>query len=130
MIVDTSAVVAILFQEPDARRFAEHLAREEPLLISAATLVEIGIVALRHGGQRLLVDAMRIVEESAMQVAPVTAERAQSAIAAYGRFGRGVGCPACLTFGDCFAYALAKETNQPLLFKGADFSRTDVKAAT
>jgi ribonuclease VapC len=129
VIVDTSAVVAILIQEPDARIYADCLEQERPLRISAATLVEIGIVALRRGGEPLLSAAVRIVEESGIEVAPVTAERARSAIAAYGSFGRGVGRPACLTFGDCFSYALAKETSEPLLYKGDDFAKTDVRSA-
>ena len=128
-VVDSSAIVAILLQEPDALTYASVLEREEPLLISAATIAEIGIVAVRRGGQPLLRDLERVMEETPFEIAPLTAERAQAAIAAYARFGRGVGNPACLNYGDCFSYALAKEVNQPLLFKGANFSRTDLKSA-
>lgn len=126
MIVDTSALIAILRDEPDARRFAEAIEAADRARISAATYVEIGAVidsaqdpvASRRVDE--LLDAGRI------SVEPVTATQARIARDAYRDFGKGSGHPAGLNFGDCFAYALAREAGEGLLFKGDDFSKTDI----
>lgn len=125
MILDTSAVVAILEQEPEAERFAAALAGTA-CAMSAATLVEASIaIAARRGaaGCRYL---DRLLEEAAVQIVPVSAEHARIAREAYLRFGKGRH-PAGLNYGDCFSYALAVAAGQPLLFKGDDFGQTDVK---
>ncbi|MGH6933184.1 MAG: type II toxin-antitoxin system VapC family toxin [Dongiaceae bacterium] len=125
MIVDSSAVLAILFAEPDAERFAEAIAAAEVRRMSAANFVEAAIVvdsATEATGGRQL-DAF--LRRSGIVIEPVNEEQAHIARQAYFDFGKGRH-PAGLNFGDCFAYALAKATGESLLFKGGDFSRTDV----
>ena len=130
MIVDTSALVALLRGEDDAPRFARALAkRGERKSISAATFLETAIVI---DGSRDAIASRRldeVVAKSNLAIEPVTAEQANIARAAYRDFGKGSGHPAGLNFGDCFAYALAKTSGEPLLFKGNDFSKTDITAA-
>lgn len=129
MIVDTSALIAILRDEPEAEAFALALAAASAPRISAANYLETAIVidigrdpiASRHVDD-LITQAKLVIE-------PVTAEQAVIARHAYRDFGKGSGHPAQLNFGDCFAYALARSTGEPLLFKGEDFSRTDVTPA-
>jgi ribonuclease VapC len=125
MIVDTSALLAILFQEEDAQRYANAIAGAEPALISAATLVEAGIVLDCKVGPEAVQDFNVLIERAGIEVVPVDAEQAQIAIEAYRHYGKG-NHAAGLNFGDCFAYALAKLTGVPLLFKGEDFSKTDI----
>jgi len=130
MIVDTSALVAVVREEPDAERFFRALSeRREPKWMSAANYLEAAIVI---DGARSPISSRRFDEAVAaaeITVEPVTREQAEIARAAYRDFGRGSGHPAGLNFGDCFAYALAKAMREPLLFKGDDFSHTDVAAA-
>lgn len=129
MILDTSAVVAILRREPEAQRFSELVEQDAAPKMSAATYLEAGIVmdAARDAViSRQLDQFLRIAE---VDVRPVTMEQARLAREAYRDFGRGSGHPARLNFGDCFAYALAKDTGEPLLFKGADFGETDIEEA-
>lgn len=129
MIIDTSAVIAILRQEPEARRFAEAIEAAAVRRISAATYVEIGAVI--DGGRDPV--ASRLVDEmltmAGIVIEKVTAQQGRIARDAYRDFGKGSGHAAGLNFGDCFAYALAKEKGEPLLFKGDDFSHTDVAVA-
>jgi ribonuclease VapC len=129
MIVDTSALVALLRGEDDAPRFARALAaRGEPKRISAASFLETAIVI---DGSRDAIASRRfdeVVAKSKLSIEPVTAEQAAIARAAYRDFGKGSGHPAQLNFGDCFAYALAKATDEPLLFKGEDFGFTDIRS--
>lgn len=128
MIIDTSALVAILFDEPDARRFAEAIVSADDRRISAATFVEVSIVveAQTRGSGPSQLDAL--LRTAAIVVEPVTEEQARIARQAFVDFGKGRH-PAGLNFGDCFSYALAKAVGQSLLFKGADFARTDVESA-
>ena len=125
MVIDTSALLAILFNEPDAEGFARAIAAAERRVISAANLLEAGIVIDNQisptAGRQL--DAF--VERAALSIAPVTPDQVRVARQAYLDFGKG-NHMAGLNFGDCFAYALAKTTGEPLLFKGDDFSRTDI----
>jgi ribonuclease VapC len=129
MIVDTSAVVAILRAEDDAPRFAMALARGgEAKRISAANLLEAAILI---DGPRDAIASRRLDElmsKANLVIEPVTKEQAEIARLAYRDFGKGSGHPAGLNFGDCFAYALAKVTGEPLLFKGEDFGRTDLRS--
>ena len=130
MIIDTSALIAILRDEPDARRLAESIQAASERRISAATYVELGAVV---DGARDPVASRRVDEllaTASISIEPVTEEQARLAREAYRDFGKGSGHAAALNFGDCFAYALARATGQPLLFKGDDFSRTDISAAT
>ncbi len=128
MIVDTSAVVAILFAEPDAGDYAHAIAAAEPCRMSAATLVETSIVVqlqTKSGGMQQL-DAF--LRRAAIAIDPVSEEQAHIARQAYADYGKGRHA-AGLNFGDCFAYALAKATGEPLLYKGRDFARTDIESA-
>jgi ribonuclease VapC len=125
MVVDTSALLSILFQEEDAQRYADAIAGEESALISAGTLIEAGIVLDCKLGPGAVRDLSALIERAGIEVAPVDAEQAQIAIEAYRDYGKG-NHAAGLNFGDCFAYALVKVTGAPLLFKGDDFSKTDI----
>ncbi len=129
MIVDTSAIVAILRGEPERaalRRVLEDAPRRS---VSAATLVETFSVMDRGTQPTTARDVDAWLSEQDVQVAPFTERQARIAREAYRDFGRGSGHPARLNLGDCFAYALAKDTGEPLLFKGNDFGHTDVLSA-
>lgn len=128
MIVDSSVLVAILFNEPEAQSFLT-LLMQRPASISAANYFEAGMVVDRKTLDEIPRRAFdTLVETSALQIVDVTRTQADAARAAHRRFGKG-NHPAQLNFGDCFAYALAKETGEPLLFKGNDFSQTDIISA-
>ncbi len=128
MIIDSSAVCAILFGEPDTRRYEEAIASADVRRMSAGNLLEAAILVESRsgplGGDQL--DAL--IERAAIEVVPVTAEQITAARRAWRRFGRGRH-RAALNMGDCIAYALAEATREPLLFKGDDFALTDVEAA-
>jgi ribonuclease VapC len=129
VIVDTSVVLAVLLDEPEARRYAEAIADAPRRSLSAATYVEAGIVV---DGNRDPVLARRfddLLDRAEIAIAPVTAEHATVARQAYRDYGKGSGHPARLNFGDCFSYALARVSGEPLLFKGEDFTHTDVEPA-
>lgn len=128
MIVDTSAVMAILRKEPDAPTFGAALARAPRAAISAATLVELCMVAESRAGAAAWVEVEALMADAAIEVAPLTAGQAALACEGWRRFGKGRH-PAGLNLGDCFSYALARERGEPLLFKGEDFARTDVRRA-
>jgi ribonuclease VapC len=130
MIVDTSALIAILRDEPDAMSYAKAIANAAVRCISAASYVETAAVidASRDPiASRRFDDLLR---EAHFVIEPVTEAQARIAREAYRDFGRGSGHPASLNFGDCFAYALAKAKNEPLLFKGDDFAHTDITPAS
>jgi ribonuclease VapC len=129
MVIDSSALLAIVLGEPEAADFLRIIKNAPIRRVSAASFVETGMILRRdQSGQRQqlfedLIVALRL------SIAAVTEQQARAALVAFGSFGKGRGHPAGLNFGDCFAYALAKISGEPLLFKGADFSRTDVQAA-
>ena len=125
MVVETSAVLAILLDEPEAAEFAQLIEDDPAPVISAASVVEAGIVLISRHGLEARDDLWDFIEQGGLQVEPVTAEQAELALEAYQRYGTGRH-RAGLNFGDCFAYALCKATGQPLLFKGQDFSQTDI----
>jgi ribonuclease VapC len=129
VIIDTSAVIAILRAEPEAATYAAALEDAVDRRMSAATYVEAAAVidSGRDPVASRRFDELMVVAE--ITVIPVTVGQARIAREAYRDFGRGSGHPAKLDFGDCFAYALAKEYREPLLFKGDDFTRTDVVSA-
>ena len=129
MIVDTSALLAIARGEVDAERYSLAIERSRDISISAGTLFEASIVADRSGDPLVSRLFDQIVRESGANTQPVTAEQARIAREAYRDFGKGSGHPAGLNFGDCFAYALAKERNEPLLYKGDGFAQTDIRSA-
>jgi ribonuclease VapC len=129
MIVDSSAIIAILRNEPDAAAMAEAL-QEAPIRhISAVTYVEAAVVADNDRNPLLSRRFDSLVRDAQMLVEPVTARQAELARHAYRDFGKGRH-KAGLNLGDCFAYALAKEMDEPLLFKGDDFRHTDIEVAT
>jgi len=127
MVVDTSALVAILLLEQDARAYADAIAGAESTVMSAASCAELTIVAISRG-TRGRAELEATLTDALIEIVPVTIDQAHIAADAYERYGRGRH-PAALNFGDCFAYALAKSGNEPLLFKGADFGLTDVVRA-
>lgn len=129
MIIDTSALIAILRDEPDAARYAKAIAATTTRRFSAANYVETAAVI---DGSRDPVASRRfddLLREAEVVIEPVTESQARIAREAYRDFGRGSGHSAKLNLGDCFAYALARATGEPLLFKGNDFTRTDVTQA-
>lgn len=126
MIIDSSALVAILRREPEAEAFtAAILATDEPTM-SAASYLESGIVIDRSCDLQASADVDRVITTLRITIASVTENQARLARAAYQRFGKGTGHPAGLNFGDCFSYALAAESGEPLLYKGDDFSACDI----
>jgi len=128
MIIDTSAIIAILAAEPEADRFTQAIVTND-VKTSAASFLEAAIVLDRRGSAELSAELDRFIHWARANIEPVTATQARLARRAYQQFGRGSGHPARLNFGDCFSYALAKETAEPLLFKGTDFAQTDVLVA-
>jgi ribonuclease VapC len=128
MIIDTSALVSILDQEPEAERLAHAIATASERMLSAANLVETGIVMQVRRGDEAVRDFDLLLAKLKIEIIAVSAKQANLARKAFQRFGRGRH-PARLNFGDCFAYALAKDSGAPLLFKGEDFPQTDIAVA-
>ena len=132
MIVDTSALVAIIRSESDGSIYFEALREavesDIPLRISAASLFELYLVIDKERSEPLSQAADAVLAQFPLEVVSVDREHAVTARMAHQRFGRGSGSAARLNFGDCFSYALARETGEPLLFKGNDFAHTDVEA--
>ena len=129
MILDTSAVIAILRLEAEASEFARIIERAKQLRISAVSYVEAAAVIDGSKDPIASRDFDELIEVAQIALEPVTEAQARIARQAYRDFGKTSGHPAELNFGDCFSYALAKSKGEPLLFKGQDFSRTDVKSA-
>ncbi len=127
MVADTSAIMAVLTNEPESQAFAATMREDGEVLVSAATAVELMIVA-QGKGELVYQDSIRFLEESYIEVVPFDEAQALTAAQAYQTFGRG-NHPAALNFGDTFAYALASVRGLPLLFKGNDFSLTDIGIA-
>ncbi len=128
MVVDTSALLAILLDEPERRELNEAIEAAETCTMSAATLVEVSIVVESRFGAAGLRDLDHYLERAGVELAAVDREQALMARRAFSRFGRGRHS-AGLNYGDCFSYALATVLGEPLLFKGDDFARTDVTPA-
>jgi ribonuclease VapC len=129
MILDSSAVIAILRDEPEAKRFAKSIQDASHRRISAVNYVETAAVidsSRDPVASRQFDDLLR---EAEVTIEPVTKIQARIARDAYRDFGKGSGHPAKLNFGDCFSYALAKAMGEPMLFKGDDFSHTDIEPA-
>ncbi len=129
MVVDSSAILAILFQEEGAEGFARRIEAVERPLVSTATVIETGIVMIARHGPAGRSDLEALLEEGGFGIEQVTVEQVDIALQAFQRYGKGQGHAPGLNFGDCFAYALAKATERPLLFKGDDLSRTDIRPA-
>jgi len=128
MIIDGSALFAILADEPEKRPFSLAITAAPTRIMSAATAVEAGMVALGRKGEPGLAQLQALIGKLEIETSAFTSEHVGFAIDAFRRFGKGRH-PAGLNFGDCFSYALAKATGEPLLFKGDDFSQTDIKRA-
>ena len=127
MVVDTSALMAILLDEPEAERFGRVVAEAPRAVLSSANYVEFGMLAYTR--RNLSVARIDLtLDRWGVTIVPVSPAQARLAVEAFARYGKG-NHPARLNYGDCFAYALAKERGEPLLFKGEDFARTDIAAA-
>ena len=132
IVVDSSAVIAIFRQEDDAEHYARSIAADDEPVMSAANLVEISIVL--RGLKKIAPDKAErwlddFVAAAGIRIEPVTPDQAQRARSAHSQFGKGTGHAAALNYGDCFAYALAKAMDAPLLCKGNDFPLTEIGIA-
>ena len=128
MIIDTSAIMAILFGESEAMHYEQTIATTWPRRVSAVALLEATMVIEGRGGTAAGRQLDMFLDKAEIELVPVTPEHVEVARRAWRRFGKG-NHRAALNFGDCLAYALAKATGEPLLFKGDDFTRTDVAQA-
>jgi len=129
IVVDTSAIIAILADEPERHAFQELIGTTQDILISAFTVFECSTVIRSRFPIAALSDFETLLREGAFDIAPFDSQQATLASAAYARFGKGPRSGAKLNLGDCVSYALAVSRDLPLLFKGDDFSRTDVRSA-
>jgi ribonuclease VapC len=128
LVIDTSAILAILQLEPEAERFARAIQADSRRRMAAPTLLELSLVAEGRSGERGADALDALLARIAIEVVPFTATHATLARDAWRRFGKGRH-PAGLNLGDCISHALARATGEPLLFKGQDFPLTDVQAA-
>ena len=129
MVVDTSALVVVIFHEPERTRFLDILLGETRLIVSAVTLHETSVVvAARKRNMRAVTEVDNLLQDFGVEIAPADADGARAARNAYFQFGKGYH-PAGLNLADCFPYSLAKMRNEPLLFKGGDFLKTDIVPA-
>ena len=129
MVIDTSALLALLLDEPEAEDFRTALELDEVRLVSAATLLEAAIVIESRKGDAASRELDRLIDKAAVSVIAVDVDQIEEARRAWRRFGRGRH-EAGLNYGDLFSYALSRTTGEPLLFKGEDFRRTDVARVT
>ena len=128
MVVDSSAVLAVMLDEPDQSIYLETMKRAKDLTMSAPTLFECRLVALRKSGVELETKLLSFIRDLNVRITAFDEPQAARAADAFRRYGKGRD-RAALNFGDCFSYALAKTLGEPLLYKGGDFARTDVAAA-
>lgn len=129
MIIDTSVLLALIQEEEDAPRYLDAMIGADRRRISAGTLLEANIVVERLQDPGMARRLQRLVDRFELEVVPFDRKQFEIGRQAYRDFGRGLGNRAQLNFGDCFGYALATATGEPLLFKGNDFSHTDVRLA-
>jgi ribonuclease VapC len=129
MVLDTSAVIAAIANEPDSARYQTAMLGAEDLLISSVAVLEARIVLFARLGPNAVDLFNEVLEKAGIAVVPFDDEMAKVAFDAFRRFGKGQGHPAQLNIVDCAVYAQAKVRSQPLLFKGDDFARTDVSSA-
>ncbi|MBS7546471.1 type II toxin-antitoxin system VapC family toxin [Ancylobacter oerskovii] len=128
MVIDTSAIAAIFFSEPDAPSYRDRIADDPVRLLSAATFVEAAMVIEGRFGEAGGAELDLWLHKAEVEIVAVTNEHADQARRAWRRYGKGRH-PAGLNYGDCFSYALAVLSGEPLLFKGDDFAKTDIRAA-
>ena len=129
IVADTSAILAIAFAEPEREAFVAALEREERTLVCSVTAVEARMVVHARRGQRAVVLVDDLLRLPFFEIVPPGAAEMDAAYAAFVAYGKGNGHPAALNFGDVFSYALAKTRGLPLLYKGRDFSETDIASA-
>jgi ribonuclease VapC len=129
MIVDTSVIMAILHDEPERDRLTALMARSQSNSMSAGSRVELSVVVARTMKSVTNDVVESLLARFRVKIVPLSSDQAKRAETGYREFGQGSGHPAKLNFGDCFAYALARETGEPLLFKGDDFAQTDIEPA-
>jgi ribonuclease VapC len=129
MIVDSSALIAILKRETEQAAFSVILQTEQSLSISAATYLETSVVVDSRRQPIISRELDDLIERAGIVIEPVTVEQVKIAREAYRAYGRGSGHPANLNFGDCFSYALAYVKREPMLYKGDDFVHTDIQSA-
>lgn len=125
MVIDTSALLVLLFEEPEAKTFAEAISQDPKRLLSAATALEVMIVIEARKGEAGGRELDLLLHHAKIDIVPFDAEQVEIARHAWQRYGKG-NHPANLNYGDCFSYALAIQSGEPLLFKGQDFGKTDV----
>ena len=128
MVIDTSALLAIFYDEPEREHFNQLIASAPSRSISTGTYLEAAIVIEARIGREGTRHLKQFISIAGIAEVPLDADQAEIAAEGYSRYGKG-NRPAGLNFGDCFAYALAKHTGEPLLFKGNDFSQTDIASA-
>jgi ribonuclease VapC len=128
MVIDTSVIVAMMLHEPDAPMLLAKMAEAKTRSTSACSYMEASMVVIARRGDETGDDIDRALYEANIAIIPLSVQQAKIAREAFIRFGKGRH-PAALNFGDCFAYALARQTNSSLLFKGNDFSKTDIRIA-
>ncbi len=129
IVIDTSALAAIVFNEPEREAFLACVERQNKVLISTATVLEARLVVHGRRGQRMLVLLDDLLATPTFEVVAPGQPEADAAYAAFVAYGKGSGHPAALNYGDLFSYALAKTRRLPLLFKGQDFALTDIEDA-
>lgn len=129
IVIDTSALLAIMGDEPERRAFNERIESAAGVSISAASLLEARIVLFARSGENAVLALDAFLLKSGIAVAEVSPRVGDIAFDAYRHYGRGTGHPAALNYGDCFSYALARQMDAPLLYKGNDFAQTDIRPA-
>lgn len=129
IVIDTSALLAIMGDESERRAFNERIESAAGVSISAASLLESRIVLFARSGENAVLALDAFLLKSGIAVVEVSPRVGDIAFDAYRRYGRGTGHPAALNYGDCFSYALARQMDAPLLYKGNDFAQTDIRPA-
>lgn len=128
MVIDTSALIALLLSEPESDRLLDAILASDRRLVGAATVVEATAVMRAKGGPAGVVAFDALLQALEVEVVAMSKDAARWASDAYCRYGKGVGAPGVLNYGDCLSYGVAKDLGEPLLFKGDDFPQTDVDA--
>jgi ribonuclease VapC len=132
MFVDASAIVAILNQEPEADTYSDAIEKSSQAITSPIAVFEatLAICRIRHATiEEAAADVNELLTIASVRCVPITPDQTRTALDAFARYGKGRGHPAQLNLGDCFAYAVARDQDVPLLFKGNDFSQTDIESA-
>ena len=129
IVIDTSALVAIVFNEPERAAFVQTVLQADKVLVSTVSVVEARMVVHGRRGERAVVLLDDLLRLPMFELIPPGPDAMDAATAAFVAFGKGSGHPASLNFGDLFSYALAKLRGLPLLYKGTDFAQTDIESA-